>query len=30
MTTIPTLAGGEIAELREAVRGTVFAPGDEG
>ncbi len=30
MTTIPTLAGGEIAELREAIRGTVFAPGDEG
>ena len=29
MTTIPTLAGGEIAELREAIRGTVFAPGDE-
>ena len=30
MTTIPTLAGGEIAELREAIRGAVFAPGDEG
>ena len=30
MTTIPTLAGGEIAELREAIRGTVFAPGDDG
>ena len=30
MTTIPTLASGEIAELREAIRGTVFAPGDEG
>ena len=30
MSTIPTLAGGEIAELREAIRGTVFAPGDEG
>ena len=30
MTTMPTLAGGEIAELREAIRGTVFAPGDEG
>jgi FAD/FMN-containing dehydrogenase len=30
MTTIPTLAGGEVAELREAIRGDVFAPGDEG
>jgi FAD/FMN-containing dehydrogenase len=28
--TMQTLAGGEIAELREAIRGTVFAPGDEG
>ena len=28
--TMQTLAGGEIAELREAIRGTVFAPGDPG
>jgi FAD/FMN-containing dehydrogenase len=30
MTMMNTLAGGEIAELREAIRGTVFAPGDPG
>jgi FAD/FMN-containing dehydrogenase len=30
MTTMQTLAGGEIAELREAIRGTVLAPGDPG
>jgi hypothetical protein len=28
MTTMQTRAGGEIAELREAIRGTVLAPGD--
>ncbi len=28
MTTIPTLADGEIAELREAIRGSVLAPGE--
>jgi FAD/FMN-containing dehydrogenase len=30
MSATQTLAGGEIAELREAIRGAVFAPGDEG
>jgi FAD/FMN-containing dehydrogenase len=30
MTATQGLASGEIAELREAVRGTVFAPGDPG
>ena len=30
MTMMQTLADGEIAELREAIRGTVFAPGDPG
>src|SRR4029450_5213605 len=30
MTATQGLASGEIAELREAIRGTVFAPGDPG
>jgi hypothetical protein len=30
MTTMQTPAGGEIAELREAIRGTMLAPGDPG
>jgi hypothetical protein len=30
MTTMQTPTGGEIAELREAIRGTVLAPGDPG
>jgi FAD/FMN-containing dehydrogenase len=30
MTAMQTLAGGEIAELREGIRGTVLAPGDPG
>jgi hypothetical protein len=30
MTTTQTPAGGELAELREAIRGSVLAPGDPG